>query len=264
MGKRGIDRVAWLEWWVAAAVCLAGCTSASPVESLGHGREPSQLRVGTIGDLPPFSLATSTGYTGVDIDLAHDLGRELGLPIVFVPTTWQTLTRDAIEHRFDLAMNGINVIDERAWSVEFSRPYSRDRRVAVVRCAHVDELSTAEALNQPRRTVFVAAGTSSAAFALRRFPRAQVRQVRNIDLYFARLAQGEGDAIIDTEHRVQLGASLCLGLAGARLFPRPIAILFPRGSPLVTPVDLWLRRLLADGTVRRLFQRYGVGVRASD
>src|SRR6187399_3034146 len=73
------------------------------------------LRVGTTGDYKPFSYrAGATGaFIGLDITLAADLAKSMGVTLQVVPTTWGTMMGDLADDRFDLAMGGVSVSLER-------------------------------------------------------------------------------------------------------------------------------------------------------
>ena len=240
---------------ICALTCLTtayGCAGAGP----SSGQAP--LRVGTTGDFPPFSLATGSGYVGIDIELARDLGRTLGRPVEFVRTTFATVTRDAIAHRFDLAMSGINNTDERALAVDFSRTYHDYGRVAVVRCNEQARFSTLDDINRADVRIRVRSGGTTAQFARERFARAIVQDTASITSWYGRLAAGEDDVIVASAYEYRAHPELCLAAGGVRFWMMPIAVLLPKGSSLREPVNAWLERRLADGTVARLLSHYGV------
>jgi polar amino acid transport system substrate-binding protein len=60
---------------------------------------------------------------GFEMELADELARALGVRAEMVQNQWDKLL-DAVERAdFDIAMNGIEVTDDRAQRVDFSRPY---------------------------------------------------------------------------------------------------------------------------------------------
>ena len=97
------------------------------------------LRVGTTGDYPPFSfIDTQTGqYQGSDIDQARALAAALHRRLVFVPTSWGTLSADLSAGRFDIAMGGVSVNPQRAAQGVFTAAYLHDGKTPVVRCDEV-------------------------------------------------------------------------------------------------------------------------------
>jgi len=88
---------------VAAPVRAA---DVAPTSKLDEILARGVLRVGTTGDYKPFSLRVAGGasFVGLDIALASDLSRQLGVRLEIVGTTWATLMPDLAADRFDLAM----------------------------------------------------------------------------------------------------------------------------------------------------------------
>ena len=254
-GYGSLEQRMWrrMQMGVGALLLVSACGAGSEVVS---DDSRSALRVGTIGGAPPFSQWEGDGFRGVDIELAAELGRVLGRRVVFVPTSWRTLLRDAAANRFDLAMNGINAVEDRHWTVDFSIPYAEDGLVAMARCDERAEYQTLADLNRPGVTVFVTANGTGAAFALRNFPAARVVQVDTIAPYYDRLAAGDGDILFDSEFVRGENESVCPALGGARFDTSAIAVLFPPGSSLVDDVNDWLSRWLADGTIAGWLERY--------
>lgn len=71
--------------------------------------------MGTTGDYMPMSfLDPEMGcYFGIDAELAEDLADSLGVKLEYVETTWPSLLEDTIAGRFDLAICGITITDDR-------------------------------------------------------------------------------------------------------------------------------------------------------
>lgn len=60
---------------------------------------------------------------GFEIDLAEAIGRELGVKIKYVQNAWDSLIPSLERGDFDVAVNGIEITDEREKRVIFSIPY---------------------------------------------------------------------------------------------------------------------------------------------
>ncbi len=61
--------------------------------------------------------------SGLDIDMARALAKDLGVTLRFVDSTFSTLIDDVTRDRCDIAMFGIGVTPARAERLAFSRPY---------------------------------------------------------------------------------------------------------------------------------------------
>jgi ABC-type amino acid transport substrate-binding protein len=63
--------------------------------------------------------------SGIDIDLAQELGRDLALRVEFVDSSFATLIGDLTGDRCDVAMFAVGVLAQRAERLRFTRPYLR-------------------------------------------------------------------------------------------------------------------------------------------
>ena len=141
--------------------------------------------------------------------------------------------------------------------MDFSRPYAEHVRVAVVRCDEQARYTTQRGINRPGVRIAVRAAGSTAAFVYEHYPQADIEEVADLGLAFRRLIAGDGDVIIAPDFQQRRHRELCVALNGATFYRTPIAVLFPKGSPLVDPVNAWLDQRLTDGTVATLLRHYG-------
>ena len=67
--------------------------------------ERGELRVGTTGDWNPMSLSdpATQKREGFDIDVATALAADMGVKVVFVPTTWKTLVNGIVADKYDMS-----------------------------------------------------------------------------------------------------------------------------------------------------------------
>ena len=126
---------------------LAGATQVtlqreapSPVEPSGPTtmdriRETGRLRVGFGPHVIPFSYFNAANeLVGYDIAFAYALARDLGVNLELIPITdWATLTDDLKAGRYDLAVGGVYVTDERLQAVTVSKPYLQSQLALIVR-----------------------------------------------------------------------------------------------------------------------------------
>lgn len=83
-----------------------------------------ELRVGYNDSIIPFSFRNSGGQlTGFDISFAYQLAADLNVNLRFIPFQWQTLAADLAAQKFDIAMAGVYVTDDRLMKLGVSTPY---------------------------------------------------------------------------------------------------------------------------------------------
>lgn len=254
---------------LAAVICSFGTSLA-----MGAALEPDsptlrrilaagELRVGSPGDYRPYTdhdLATDA-WRGADIELARALAAHLGVGLVIVPTTWARLGDDAAADRFDVAVGGISVTPERKRRALFSVPYAHDGKTALVGCSRLAGFDELRELNQPATRIVVNPGGTNERFARERLSRAKLTVHADNLSVFDEVVAGRADAMITDAVEARLQATLRPGVLCAAHPDRPFdrsakALLLPQDARFKRLVDVWLKRLLAEGAVDAARERW--------
>ncbi len=220
------------------------------------------LRIGTTGDYKPFSVRVghSDTFVGLDIDLAADLARSLGVTLEIVPTTWGTMMGDLATDRFDLGIGGVSVTLERQKRAMFSVPYLRDGKTPIARCADVARFQTLAQLNQPGVRMVVNPGGTNERFARANAPRAALAVWPDNLTIFDRIVSGEADVMVTdaVEARLQqrLHPQLCAIHPEAPFDFSEKALLLPRDAVFKAYVDQWLHQVVESGSFKRAHERW--------
>ncbi len=123
---------------ISALICvlLFSLPAFAGDASLENMKAKGQLVIGLDDSFPPMGYRLSDGtLTGFDIDAAEELGKRIGVKIVWQPTAWDGVIHSLNSKKFDCIWNGMTITKERAAQVNFTRPYILDGQVAVVRFA---------------------------------------------------------------------------------------------------------------------------------
>jgi proton glutamate symport protein len=109
-------------------VTFGTLTSAEPLPKdssvLARIQREGELRVGFNEGIIPFSYRNSAGeLVGFDIAFAYQLARDLNVRLRFIPFEWTALAQNLTEGRFDIAMAGIYVTEDRLLAFKVSTPY---------------------------------------------------------------------------------------------------------------------------------------------
>lgn len=106
-----------------------GAPADTPIRASGV------LRVGTEGTYAPFSYHDpATGeLVGYDIDVAKAVGEQLGVPVQFVETPWDSIFAALEANRFDVVANQVTINPERQAKYDLSQPYTVGEGVIVTR-----------------------------------------------------------------------------------------------------------------------------------
>ena len=219
------------------------------------------LRVGTTGDYKPFSYRVGNGdFIGLDIALAGDLAKTLGVKLQLVPTTWGAMMADLGEDRFDLAMGGVSVSLERQKKAWFSTPYLRDGKTPIARCDDARKYQTLADIDRPEVRLIVNPGGTNERFARAQAPRATLTVFPDNVAIFDRIAAGEADVMITDaiEARLQqrLHPKLCAIHPEAPFDFSEKAVLLPRDAALKAYVDQWLHQAIESGAFTRANEQW--------
>lgn len=220
------------------------------------------LRVGSTGDYKPFSYRTGAANTfiGLDIALAADLAKTLGVKLQVVPTTWGTMMGDLGDDKFDLAIGGVSVSLERQKKAWFSIPYLRDGKTPIARCDDAAKYQTLADIDRPEVRLIVNPGGTNERFARARAPHAKLIVHPDNVTIFDRIVAGEADVMVTDaiEARLQqrLHPKLCAIHPDTPFDFSEKAVLLPRDVALKAYVDQWLHQAIESGAFARANEQW--------
>jgi polar amino acid transport system substrate-binding protein len=179
---------------------LAGCSTLGLGPSASPGTDRilarGELRVGTSGNQPPFSMTTRTGeLIGLDVDLARALGRALGVETRLVAMPFQDLLPSLAKGDVDLVLSGLTMSPERNLRVAFAGPYFVSGKAVLTKSASLAEADDPEDVNRPVRMTALA-GSTSEQFVERDLPRVDLRPATDYDAAVRMVLAGEVDALL--------------------------------------------------------------------
>lgn len=96
--------------------------------------------------------------TGIDIDLAHALARDLGVKPVFINSSFSKLVDDITLDHCDIAMFAIGILPQRAKKLHFSQPYLQSDIYAITTRSN-RRIKLWQDIDKPGVIVAVAKGT---------------------------------------------------------------------------------------------------------
>ena len=264
MTLRPTDVLAVLLVWAANAVAdpaaVEQCT-ADGHDVLANVRARGTLRVAQTHDYRPFSFRdVRQSPSGIDAELARNLADGLGVSVEWIDTTWSTLVSDLQSDRFDIAMSGVSITQERAAAGCFSAAYFSTGKTALTRCAVHRTFDTLAQLDAPQVTVIVNRGGTNERFARDHLTHARIVVHEDNRMVFAALAAGEADVMITDSVEARLEASSNPALCVAD--PPPLfevvtkAFLIPKDPAWQRRVNAWLERLEQSGALAVITDRY--------
>lgn len=248
----------------ASTALIVACHSPRPdahADNLGGIVHARIVRVCSTGDYEPLTYVDSQGqWSGLDIDLAHDLANRLGVALQLVQTTWSNVISD-LDTRCDLAMGGISITLDRAQKARFSQPYLQDGKAAIARCAEAPKYRALADIDQPGVRVVVNPGGTNADFDRANLHRATIVNYADNTTIFDEIITGKADVMITDATEIRWQAKQHPQLCGVDV-DKPFnfaqkAYMIHRGATMLQQwVNQWLNLVMHDGTYATISQKW--------
>ena len=219
------------------------------------------LRVGTTGDYAPFTFSTDgTHFTGIDIDLAHNLAESLGAEAVFVQTSWPTLMTDLENGRYDIGMGGVSITEVRLQSAFFSTPYHIGGKTPITKCGRTTEFDSLEKIDRTGVRLIVNPGGTNEMFLDSKIRHASKILFNDNRDIFNEILTGRADLMVTDRIEVRLQTAkhktLCAAMPGKTLTYQEKGYMMPQDRRLRDAVNTWLVSRREDGTLAGTFDRH--------
>lgn len=228
--------------------------------------ERGTLLVGTTGDYRPLSFRESDGtYWGFCIEMAQQIALDLNVETEYVPTSWPTLTADVMAEpqKFDLAIGGITITDDRREIMLMSEGYLTNGKTILCRATDADQFLSLQDINKPDVRVMVNPGGLNEKFANENLAQATIIVHPKNEEIPELIAEGEADVMIteitEAPYYVQTDPRLAAPLLDKPFNHGEIGVLMRKGQEdLLQAVNKTIRKMKSNGTLRHLHEKYGL------
>lgn len=169
-----------------------------------------EIVVAVLGsDAPPFFQAVNGELTGTDIDMAREIGRELGVNVRFDRSakSFNQVVEIVARGEADLGISKLSRTLARSQSVRFSAPYlSLEHALLINRLEFAKvarDQSVTSVLRNFKGSIGVIANSSFAGFAARNFPQARLVSYASWDEVVKAVQRGDVVAAYRDEFEVK-------------------------------------------------------------
>ncbi len=132
------------------------------------------LRVG-MDVFVPWAMKDKKGeLIGMEIDVAKQLAKDMGVKVQFIPTKWSGIIPALIAGKFDLIIGGMTMTPERNLKINFTDPYYYTGQGLLANKKMTAGWSLDD-FNKPGVTLAARLGSTAALAAKERFPQATLR-----------------------------------------------------------------------------------------
>jgi cyclohexadienyl dehydratase len=239
--------------------CLAAVLSSAPVAAQQAGgrlaavHAAGEVRVCIWPDYYSISYRnTRTGVLeGIDIDLAHEFAKDIGVSVRFVDSSFKTMIEDLLQSRCDVSMHGIAITPARAEKLAFSRPHLRSGIYAITTRTHPTLRNWAD-IDRDGVVVAAAAGTYMVDIMKAELKHARLSVVASPEAREQEVMSGRADVFM-TDYPYSRKMLTRNDWAKLLAPPQPLAptpyayAMAPDDAEWIGTVDAFVVRIKADG-----------------
>ncbi|MDF3833836.1 glutamine ABC transporter substrate-binding protein [Cupriavidus basilensis] len=235
---------------------LIGLMGLSLAAGLARAQDNAVLRVATDATFPPMEYVENGKRTGFDVELVEALAKAMGKRVEWTDIDFKGLIPGLISRRFDMAVSGIYITEERRKVVDFTDPYYTGGLVALVKTGNA-------AINAPSdlngKKVSVQVGTKSVNFLRENYPQVQRVEVEKNQEMFNLVEIGRADAAVTGRPAAMqyVKARGGMRVVEKALTTEEYGMAVRKDTPELTrAVNAALAKLKADGTYAQLIQKW--------
>ena len=247
--------------------CFSDEKVTSSIPTINRIEKRGKILIGTTGDYRPLSFCEpATGeYWGFGIEMAKKIAASLSVDVEFVKTSWPTLTADVLAEpqMFDLAIGGITITDARREIMLMSDGYLANGKTILCRASDAERFKSLEDIDKPEVRVMVNPGGLNEQFAQQNLTHATIIVHQKNEEIPSLVAEGQADVMIteitEAPYYVQADSRLAAPLLNKPFNHGEIGVLMRKGQDdLLQLVNLVIRQMKADGSLRQLHEKYGL------
>jgi ABC-type amino acid transport substrate-binding protein len=155
-----------------------------------------EFRIGIAPHYQPLAYKFRGQLVGIEVDFAHQLGKDLNKHITFVEMPWSELIPALVEGKIDIIMSGMSITEERAQLVSFTEPYMQIGQMALIRAKDQSAFATLERFLDTTSRLGFASTTTGEQVAKAMFSKAKLVPQPTVEDGVAALRQGVIDIFI--------------------------------------------------------------------
>ena len=239
----------------ALLICAMFTGCGEKGTTLKSVQKAGKLTIATSPDFPPFeSLGDNNEVVGIEIDVLNLICEKLGVTLKIEQVDFDSIIPGIQSGKYDVGMAGITVDEKRKKNVDFSDVFFTAAQKIVVQPG--SEIASKDDLTG--KTIAVQTGTTAESVCMD--GGYELLSFTSNNDSAAALTSGKADAwVVDSEVAAALAEQQGLVVLDEAMTEEPYAFAFKKGSDtLVQAVNQALAELKADGTVQKIFEKYGV------
>ena len=221
-----------------------------------------EIRIGTTGNQPPFSMKAKNGeLIGYEVDLANALAKNMGVKLKLVEMPFSDLLGSLKAGKIDAVMSGMTMTPERNLEVLFAGPYTLSGKSILTKSTLIGEISAATAANEKKYKIASLKGSTSVDFVKNYMPRHELILIDNYNDGVAMLLSGKADALVADKPicviTLMRNPGKDLVISDKPLTIEPIGMALPSDDPqFLNLVQNYITSLQLSGTLQLLEKKW--------
>ncbi len=241
--------------------CGGGDKKAAEQTTWERIQAEGKLVAGLDDNYPPMGYRNEKNeLVGFDIEMGAELGKRLGVEIVWQPTAWDGVVASLKAKKFDVIISGMTITDERLKEVDFAGPYIYAALALAVKAGNVDVKEAADLAGKIVGTQNGSTGLKVAEELNAEIGFAEIKGYADYALAFQDLKIGRLDAIIADNYVI---AGYIENMAGEFKFTGELFSEETNGiavrkedKELYEALDKALEDMIVDGTMGQLAEKW--------
>ena len=245
---------------VLCAAILVGAVAPTMAASgvLSRIVESGELRVGTSGGQPPFTVKSKDGtLIGYEVDLANLLANAMNVELKLVEMPFGELLGALESGKVDVVMSGMTMTPERNLKAAFVGPYIISGKSILTKDSTLAKADEAGDINQEDLTIVALADSTSQKFVETLMPKSNLVTTKDYDTGVQMILEDKATAMV-ADFPICALSAMRFGDQGLVTLSEPLTIepigiaISPGDSLMVNMVQNYLVALEAVGVLDEL------------
>ncbi len=156
-----------------------------------------ELRVGTSGTQPPFSVKSKEGtLMGYEVELAQLIAEAMKIKLKFVEKPFSELLPALEKGEIDVIMSGMTITPERNLKVAFVGPYILTGKSILAKSKRLAALDEMSEINRPRITVAALKASTSQSFVEKLAPKVKLVTTDDYETAVKMVLEDKADVMV--------------------------------------------------------------------
>ncbi|MEG2098115.1 MAG: transporter substrate-binding domain-containing protein [Pseudoflavonifractor sp.] len=260
-----LKRFAALTLTAALTLSLAACGAPKDktASDLKYVQDAGKLKIGyTLFE--PMNYKNDKGeFVGFETEFATAVCKKLGVTPEFVEINWDSKTMELEAKNIDCIWNGMTITPELSEALAISKPYIKNYQVVVIRTADADKYKTTADLAGVKLEAEAGSAGEGAVQGDENLSKATYTAVTKQADALLEVKAGAADAavmdfVLANAMAGQGDYSDLMVIPDLQLSVEEYGIGFRKGSDVAAKVDEAMDALIADGTLGKLAETYGL------